>query len=230
MDGTGKAVHKGEEAIREAMESIEKTIGQIRMTAEIVTEVTGNANEVSQIIEDITAVSEQTNLLALNAAIEAARAGDAGRGFAVVADEIRKLAEDSKQSAANISQILKRLSAGISKAFEATGKTVLLSDNVKNKSALVEEQFGTIAKAADRMNALIENLRAAAEEQGAASEEMASAMTTSARTMTEIAEQVREMNKDIGHQEQEAQKVFRSAEELREVSRGLEREMDKFQL
>ena len=230
MDGTGKAVHKGEEAIREAMESIEKTIGQIRMTAEIVTEVTGNANEVSQIIEDITAVSEQTNLLALNAAIEAARAGDAGRGFAVVADEIRKLAEDSKQSAANISQILKRLSAGISKAFEATGKTVSLSDNVKNKSALVEEQFGTIAKAADRMNALIENLRAAAEEQGAASEEMASAMTTSARTMTEIAEQVREMNKDIGHQEQEAQKVFRSAEELREVSRGLEREMDKFQL
>ncbi|MFD1849596.1 methyl-accepting chemotaxis protein [Oceanobacillus bengalensis] len=60
-------------------------------------------------IEAIQGITDQTNLLALNASIEAARAGEAGRGFSVVAEEIRKLAEDSKGTAGQISTILNRV-------------------------------------------------------------------------------------------------------------------------
>ncbi|MEO1253921.1 MAG: methyl-accepting chemotaxis protein, partial [Bacteroidota bacterium] len=57
------------------------------------------SSEITRVLSIITDIAAQTNLLALNAAIEAAQAGDAGRGFAVVAEEIRKLAEDSRNSA-----------------------------------------------------------------------------------------------------------------------------------
>ena len=80
----------GAEKVAQTMESLEK-----------------KSTEINKIVEVITGIATETNLLALNAAIEAARAGDAGKGFAVVAEQVRKLAEDSKQAADQINDLIK---------------------------------------------------------------------------------------------------------------------------
>ncbi|MCX8131506.1 MAG: methyl-accepting chemotaxis protein [Clostridia bacterium] len=62
-------------------------------------------DQINVLSNSVLTITSQTNLLALNAAIEAARAGEAGKGFAVVAEEIRKLAENSSKTVAQIKRV-----------------------------------------------------------------------------------------------------------------------------
>lgn len=77
------------------------------------TERTAAANSIIRLIADL---ADQCNLLAVNASIEAARAGDHGKGFGVVASEIRSLADQTKQSAKQITGMLKLMSDAVSSA------------------------------------------------------------------------------------------------------------------
>ncbi len=85
------------------------------------------------IVEEI---ARQTNLLALNAAIEAARAGEHGKGFAVVASEVRKLAERSQKSAAEIGELS---ATTMNVAEQASKKLAKLVPDIQKTAELVQE-------------------------------------------------------------------------------------------
>ncbi len=95
--GTGKINH-----VNDQMKMINKSIVTALVTVE---SLESSMDEIGGFLQGITQISNQTNLLALNASIEAARAGENGKGFAVVAEEVRKLAEESAATVANINKI-----------------------------------------------------------------------------------------------------------------------------
>lgn len=108
-----KVAEEAREVVRDGLLSIdelnEKAKDTVEVTGSIIEGITSleeSSKKISSIISAINEIADQTSLLSLNASIEAARAGDAGRGFAVVADEIRKLAEQSSESANQIKEIV----------------------------------------------------------------------------------------------------------------------------
>lgn len=90
-------------ALNEKSKSTAQITGQVIETIKL---LQSKSKSVGQIIDVMNDIARQTNLLSLNASIESARAGSYGAGFAVVAEEIRKLADQSLNSAEQIRSII----------------------------------------------------------------------------------------------------------------------------
>jgi methyl-accepting chemotaxis protein len=108
-------------------------------------QLSGSADQVKEILTVISDIADQTNLLALNAAIEAARAGEHGRGFAVVADEVRKLAERTQKSLAEIHATINVLIQAINDSAQEINEN---SEHAVELTHTADEVEGKIIEAA----------------------------------------------------------------------------------
>ena len=139
---------------------------------QIVKDINQQMEEIGKIVRLISDIANQTNLLALNAAIEAARAGEAGRGFAVVAAEVKSLAQDSRQSAENIADMISTLQDKAKKATIAMGQA---GEKVEEGSKSLTETLGAFNKIASSIEDITRNamdVASASEEQAASVEEV----------------------------------------------------------
>jgi len=171
-------------------------------------------NELADAIMDITS---QTNLLSLNASIEAARAGEAGRGFAVVAGEIGQLAEQSKNTAMNIQQIV-----------EASNHAV---ENVKMQvDKLIEYMKGDVSGTYESFAASsreygegIKAIRDTVDEIGTAMSSLGSSVNQIAKEITAVTNASEENSdgvSDIMRKNEETNQITADIEKLAETSRS----------
>lgn len=185
-------------------------------TVEAITRLSNKVSEVENFTNAILTISSQTNLLALNASIEAARAGEAGKGFAVVADEIRKLSEDTRESANQITGIIKELVEDVeitTSSMDVSNKTIEEQSRMigvtKEKFDLIEAEvtdliqnineteslMNEIIKATGTINESIIDLSAVGEEIAASSEEGASVSANALESMRRVNHELRQIRK-----------------------------------
>lgn len=156
----------------------------------IVGDVERQMGEITKIVELIRELANQTNLLALNAAIEAARAGDAGRGFAVVAAEVKSLAQESRNSAERIEEMIGNLKSSTQHASQAMNEA---KSTVDQGATMVKETLGAfnrIATAVENVARSAADIAAATEEQAATTEEVTASISEVAHLIQETAEEV----------------------------------------
>lgn len=196
---TLEAASGGLETIQLAESQMQEIQRANDLTQQMVERLSNQSLEIEKITRSITVITEQTNLLALNAAIEAARAGEHGKGFAVVAAEVRKLAEESKQSAKQIQAVvvdIQRDTKQVEAAFDVT------SGHVTNGVA----QMGEVAGAFREIVSVIQETSRQMSEIAAATEEV------SANT-TEVAVSVEDMSSNAVSTQRSVEEAGANVEE-----------------
>lgn len=129
----------GNQTAEHTLEDIHTLKQQVNRMSSKIAELKQHAQEIASISELVSNLGNQTNMLALNAAVEAVRAGEHGSGFGVVATEIRKLADQSRDSAVKINDLVNEIQ-------QAIGDTVIIADRGK---VTVENSSKTLKSTAD---------------------------------------------------------------------------------
>lgn len=158
-------VQEGQNTLLTLLENVNQIKKEIRLMRETVSHLARSSEQITEVVRLVHIIADQTNLLALNSGIEAARAGVHGKGFAVVAQEVKKLAEKTKSSIADIQSLI-----NTSQTYTAKVSNTLLNveDAVRiggDVSKLTDENFQTIRLSIEgnemnlnRMESQIENL------------------------------------------------------------------------
>ena len=204
------------------MKLIEQTVSE---SGKVIADLGQESDKIGAIVDAISQIAEQTNLLALNAAIEAARAGEHGRGFAVVADEVRKLAEQSSQSAGEIAALItsiqnkskqavtvmeegvRQVQSGTA-AVDGAGATFHsiagMVDKVANDSREMEqairrlsENTNLISTAIEKISKMSRNVSGEAETVSAATEEQTATMHEIAAASRKLTEMAKSMEEAV---------------------------------
>jgi methyl-accepting chemotaxis protein len=203
-------VENGSEGVKfasEAMTTLKQKVEDIALQISRLSDQTNQIGSVSNLVSDI---ANQTNMLALNAAVEAVRAGENGKGFSVVAAEIRKLADQSRNSAQQIGGLVN----DIQKAIQSTVTVIKEGTKQVNKGSEIAQQTAQIfLDIAAAMEQIVENTQQIALN----SKQQADATQQVTQTMNTLTQGAIETVKGIGQTKTGTQQLNQAAAKLKAV-------------
>lgn len=197
-----KLAGQGNASMNKVAEGMEHVHQAVENAGQEVRGLAAHSDNIGQVVQMIADIAAQTNLLALNAAIEAARAGEHGQGFAVVAGEVRKLSEQSAESAKHIKQLIEQIQQGIERVersmeagasqvqtgLQSVGEADHIFRQIVNSTGEVASKIQEVAAAAQQMAASSEEVSASiAEMSGIARQASAHAQTVAASGEEQLA-------------------------------------------
>ena len=159
-----------------SMAATSRVVGAVQASSATIGDLNRAIEKIGVITNTIREIAEQTNLLALNAAIEAARAGEQGRGFAVVADEVRKLAERTSSSTADINNTVNEFQKVTQQAVSSMEQAAREVESGMGMMRASVTSLDQIRASSDEVAAMAESIAAASREQTVASQDVAANM------------------------------------------------------
>ena len=225
-----EAAAEGATAADEATVAAQAVSESSTHASQAIGELAAKSEHIGAIVRTITGIADQTNLLALNAAIEAARAGESGKGFAVVAEEVRKLAEESSQAAAAISQIVEQIQSETRLAVSVVEDGAQRTGQSATTAAQTRLAFERISEAVQEMTEQSADISRATQQIAEGAERMANEMESVAAVAAQASSATVHASAATQQTSASTQQVAASAEVLASSAQELQALVSAFQL
>ncbi|WP_059049956.1 methyl-accepting chemotaxis protein [Paenibacillus senegalimassiliensis] len=224
-------VKRGSDRVTEVGAQMEQIRQSTRQSAELMEKMNELSLQVAGMSSAISNIAGQTNLLALNAAIEAARAGEEGRGFAVVAGEVRKLAEQSGETAEMIQHHIGQMTEMAGRAYEVMDQEV--NANVERGIAVTEaaqQAFQEIELSTQRISEQIHEVSAITEQMSASADEIAQSVEQIAVTSAKSQESFQGVTAATQEQLASMEEISSASEGLSRMATDMHTQIERFKL
>ncbi|GAA5786290.1 histidine kinase [Chitiniphilus shinanonensis] len=212
----GQFASDGGTVIGETIERINLIADRVQDSSANIESLVGRTADIGSVVNTIKEIADQTNLLALNAAIEAARAGEAGRGFAVVADEVRKLAERTASSTAEINTTVGAIQLEANQTVEAM------------RRAVQEVEEGVVH--AGRANEAIRQIRHSTDSVVTEVGQISSAMREQSTASTMMAQEIEKVAQMSEQTSAAALRTSESSNDLRSLAHAMQTEIQRYKV
>jgi len=169
---------KGNEAVSETIMGMSDLKEKVKAISEQIMHLSEETHQIGNISQLVSDLANRTNMLALNAAVEAVRAGEHGKGFAVVASEIRKLADQSKQSAEKINTLVSEIQNSINCTVMVTDEGTKTVDSGMQITQKTAQSFAGVREAVNNMVMSNQQISLNIKQQAAAISQVLQAMNT----------------------------------------------------
>ncbi|MBI4780760.1 MAG: chemotaxis protein [Oscillatoriophycideae cyanobacterium NC_groundwater_1537_Pr4_S-0.65um_50_18] len=146
-----ESVTQGSQAVGQTQEGILTLERKVAAIAEQIIHLSAQAKQIGSISQLVSDLASQTNMLALNSAVEANRAGEHGKGFTIVATEIRKLADQSQQSAEKIKTLVVGIQKAVNSAVMATDEGSKTAKQGVQIAQTTDQAFVGVREAVDQV-------------------------------------------------------------------------------
>ncbi|MCL1632592.1 methyl-accepting chemotaxis protein [Sporolactobacillus sp. CPB3-1] len=207
------------------MKLIDSSILEARQKMEHFKARLSNLNQLTELIDEI---AGKTNLLALNATIESARAGDAGKGFQIIADSIRKLSNQTSESAKGMAELLQDIHEGSETVEEALSESRKHAETGVGQMKHTDEALASINNEVQIIGVHMKQVSERLQEVNQIGFEMKTSIDAVAAVAQETSASVTQVNQSMNRIEQTMTGITVEAQNLEETSEHFDQVVKQF--
>ena len=163
--GSMLVAEQGANSVEQALGAINQLKQTAKKSVDEVSRLNERLGQIGAVINLLDEFTSDTNVLALNASVQAARAGQQSTGFSVIADQIRKLADESQESLAQVHALVSEIEEATAATMAAFGESATEVEKGTSLTLRIGDAFKALAASSQGAASSVQQIAANVKEQ-----------------------------------------------------------------